>query len=106
MADTVKIQVQFRKTYNGMDYNDALYFTQEEYNSITADEIESMKTQRFEAWKTAITTEPKTNPEEETKESLEQMEQALLLQKSNIELNLSDLRTKISSKDVGVISEK
>ena len=61
MSDQVFIQVRFSINRDGLDFSDALVLTQDEYNSLTPDQIEQMKSDRFENWKTMISTPPVQN---------------------------------------------
>lgn len=54
-----KIQIKFSWEAGGIKYNDALYFTQEEYAKLTPEAIEEMKTERFENWVNTINTSSK-----------------------------------------------
>jgi hypothetical protein len=49
------IRVVFEKTNGTYDYRDALYFTQEDYDSITPEQIETLKQERFDNWLAVIT---------------------------------------------------
>lgn len=53
--DKVLIQIPFKKkTESGLEYNDALYFSQEEYAALTQEQIEEMKQTRFNNWLSVI----------------------------------------------------
>jgi hypothetical protein len=54
--DQIRVQVMFSKRHNGVDFTDAVYFTEEEWETKKnkPQEIEAAKTERFENWKTAI----------------------------------------------------
>lgn len=54
-----KIQIKFFWEVDGTKYNDALYFTPEEYAKLTPEAIEKMKTARFENWVKIVNTNSK-----------------------------------------------
>ena len=58
-----KVQVIFEKTteYN-QTYCDALWMTQEEYDSTSSEVIESMKQQRFDNWLAIVNAVPTEEP--------------------------------------------
>jgi hypothetical protein len=49
-----RVQVKFFMEVNGIKYNDALYFSEEEYKTVTPERIEQMKMERFKAWQDAV----------------------------------------------------
>ena len=49
------IRIIFDKTDGTNKYRDALYFTQENYNTVTPEQIEAMKQERFDNWLAVIT---------------------------------------------------
>lgn len=58
MADQIFIQIRFSITQKGQTLQDALIIPQAEYNSLSTDQIQAMKQDRFDTWYTAITTPP------------------------------------------------
>lgn len=44
------VQIKFSWEVDGVKYNDALYISKEEYDKLSAEEIEKMKQERFENW--------------------------------------------------------
>lgn len=61
MADQVAIQVRFRIDRDGLSLSDALYFSQEEWASLTPEDVDALKEERYSAWisaRTAAINEP------------------------------------------------
>lgn len=56
--DQVQIQVKFTITQNGQTLTDALFYTQDEYNALTPEQLQADKQKRFDSWQTAINTPP------------------------------------------------
>ena len=50
MAEPYYIQVRIKKQTEVGEFNDAIYFTQSEYDALSQPEIEAMKTARKDAW--------------------------------------------------------
>lgn len=50
MGDTIRIQIEYTMTRDGMTFQDALYFTPQEYATITPEEIEAEKLRRLNNW--------------------------------------------------------
>lgn len=67
MANTqeVRIQVIFRTDTSKGTYQDALWFTQEEYDKVTPEEIEVMKQERIDNWLSVVSTPPSEPAKEE-----------------------------------------
>lgn len=62
----IYIQDRFTFTHNGIQFNDAIVLPEEEYKKLTSEEIETTKQERFENWKTSISTPPvEVEPTEE-----------------------------------------
>lgn len=59
------ITIDFEKEYNGMKYRDALILTEEQYNSMTEQDIENLKQERLDNWIAIITTPPEDIPPSE-----------------------------------------
>ena len=61
MEDTIEfldqgmVRIVFEKTNGTNNYRDALYFTQENYDATTPEQIEAMKQERFDNWVAVIT---------------------------------------------------
>lgn len=66
------IQIKYTKEYNGIEFSDAIYLTEDEFNSFTEQDIEAIKEQRFQKWIEVITKIP--TQEEIDQMLLEQME--------------------------------
>ncbi len=58
MADQIFIQVRFKEQTEAGEYNDALYFTQAEYATKTANDISALKTTRVNNFVTAVKNPP------------------------------------------------
>ena len=64
MADEVifldggRVKINFTKSNEKYSFSDALHFTQQEYDSLTEEEIENLKQQRFDKWYAIITYVP------------------------------------------------
>jgi hypothetical protein len=52
------IQVRFTVKDGDREFSDALYFTAAERAAIAAEDLEALKTQRFEAWKAIVEAPP------------------------------------------------
>jgi len=50
ITDREMIQVKFSWEVNGTKYNDALYFSKDEHNKLTEEDIQKMKEERFVNW--------------------------------------------------------
>ena len=49
------VRIIFEKSNGTNEYRDALYFTQENYDATTPEQIETMKQERFDNWIAVIT---------------------------------------------------
>lgn len=58
MEDQVSIQVRFSMPSKYGEYQDALYFTEEEYKSLTQDDIDILKRTRRDNYVSTIDTKP------------------------------------------------
>jgi len=64
MADEViflednRVKINFTKSNETYSFSDALHFTQEEYATLTEQDIENLKQQRFDNWYAIITYVP------------------------------------------------
>jgi hypothetical protein len=54
--EEIRIQVKFTETdpKTGLEYTDALYFTEDEYATISRKEIDTLKKERFDKWTDAV----------------------------------------------------
>ena len=52
------VKIDFTKSSGRYSYSDALIFTQEEYATLTEDQIEAMKQARFDKWYAIVTYVP------------------------------------------------
>ena len=52
------IQIIFERGTDPYLYRDALYFTQEQFDALTEEEIEAMKDQRYNSWYDLVTNPP------------------------------------------------
>jgi hypothetical protein len=75
--DKILIQIPFKKkTEDGLEYNDALYFSQEEYAALTEGQIEEMKQTRFNNW-LSIIQNPIITPEPTEEQVIEERVKAV-----------------------------
>ena len=44
------VMIRFEREYNGLKYQDALNFTQQEYDALTKEQIIKMQDERFNNW--------------------------------------------------------
>jgi hypothetical protein len=66
MVDKVQIQILFTKeTVDGISFTDALYFSPEEYATLSEEQIEALKQERFDKWIYSVNNPPAPNPLEE-----------------------------------------
>lgn len=49
------VQIIFEYEYENIKFKDALYFSESEYSSLSQEEIEAIKQQRFQSWIDIIT---------------------------------------------------
>lgn len=73
MQDT-RIQVIFRIDTKYGPFQDALWFTQDEYAKVTQDDIDKMKQERLDKWLLAVST---PTPEPTKKEELARLQSEL-----------------------------
>lgn len=92
MADKTLIQVRFSKTTpEGLEYHDALYFTQDEFDKHSPDEIAVLKQDRFDAW-VAVIKLPEAAPIEPTKEELREMISKLEAELATVQVKLDSIK--------------
>lgn len=92
MSEQIMVQVRFKEQTEVGEYNDALYFTQAEYQSKAQVEIDALKQGRINNWVNAVKNPPVYV--EPTKAELQE-------QKINLEAQLAEVNTKLlTAKDV------
>ena len=92
MSEQIMVQVRFKEQTEVGEYNDALYFTQTEYQAKSQVEIDALKQARVSSWVNVVKNPP--IPVEPTKAQLQE-------QKVNLESQLADINTKLlTAKDV------
>ena len=97
MADSVKVQVRFSKrTAQGVEFNDALYFTQEEYAALSPEQLEAMKQARFDNWQEIVITASNRPPVVPTRQELEQRRAELELHRQSVVSEINELDRQIS----------
>lgn len=93
MSDQVRIQIIFKENVNikgqTLPYQDAFYFTQEEYNALTSEQLREMKDERIANWKNAVENPPaavEPTPEQiqEQIDNLESQKASLVSQKAEV----------------------
>lgn len=85
MEDIIKIQVLFTITQDGNTLTDALYFTQEQFDALTSEELDQMKQDRFDRWVANIIAASNSPAPEPTEEELQAELQAIQEQKAVLE---------------------
>lgn len=75
--DKVSIKVEFTEDVDGLTYTDSLYFTPEEYETMSEKQLDAKKQERVDNYRTFITEAKSRIPVEPTKEELEQQKQML-----------------------------
>lgn len=96
MSYPIRIQVLIKEDTKFGEYNDSLYFSKDEYYSLTDDEITKQVFQRVFNWVDAIENAPVPLPP--TKEELIAQQNALVEQKVSIDEQIAELATQISEK--------
>lgn len=56
MNDQIIIQRRFTIERDGLAFSDAIVLPEDEYNALTPEQIEAIKEERFQNWKTIVTT--------------------------------------------------
>lgn len=59
------IKIDFEKEYNGLKYKDSLTLTEEQHSSMSEQDIENLKQERFDNWVAIITAPPEDIPSPE-----------------------------------------
>lgn len=104
--DTTDIRIKFTIERDGYSYADALYFSPQEYNSLTPEQIEAMKEERFQNWLTAINTPPveQEQTSEDLQRSVEQIdEQIAQLTQQKEELQVKVEQVLVEEKAVSAV---
>lgn len=57
----MEIKIDFERGTDPYIYKDALWFTQEQFDSLTQEQIETMKDERYNNWYELVTNPPVTN---------------------------------------------
>lgn len=86
--DTIILHIPFTIEQNGKKFSDALNMSQEEYESLTQEQIDAMKQARFDAWLEFLANPP--IPDEPPEEDL-------LLEKEHLEKELDKIQKKIDN---------
>ena len=97
MSQEVFIQVKFKEHTEVGEYNDAIYFTEDEYAVVDQKSIDQIKKKRVDNFVDSIKNPPPV--EEPTKEELQKIMEELDLQKVLIDQQLIDLQEKIDEID-------
>lgn len=61
----MEIKIDFERGTDPYIYRDALHFTQDQFHSLTPEEIEAMKDQRYNTWYELVTNPPIVNDDPE-----------------------------------------
>lgn len=69
-----QVKIDFKKTDGTYTLQDAIYFSKEQYDSMTETDIEAEKTRRFENWLAIITAPPVETPIEPTPQLVDTIE--------------------------------
>lgn len=93
MADIIKIQYIFSEETKHGQYNDALYFTQTEFENITQDEIDALKKERISKWVEYLDNPVIAN--EPTKEELQAQYDARELEQQILKARIEAIVTSI-----------
>ena len=98
MADKIFIQVRHKEYIQelGIEWQDAQYFTEEEYGNINQKEIAAEKQRRIDNFIESVKNPPP--PVEETKEELEERKVALEKYIQDVQFEIQELEVKISEK--------
>lgn len=94
MSDSIWIQVRFTLTQNGQTLNDALFYSQDQYNALTPQQLQADKQARFDSWQKAINTPPPVEtPDQQFTDVTNQID-ALNTQLDQLTQTQSDLAVK------------
>jgi hypothetical protein len=85
----IRIQVLIKEQTEVGEFQDALYFTEEEYASLSEKDIQKMIDTRIENWVNQVQNPP--IPEEPTKEDLESQKIELQKHIDEVELKISEI---------------
>lgn len=92
MADQVFVQVRIKENTVYGPFNDALYFTEAQYATVTEKELADLKQARVDAWLDMIENPPPEIPP--TKKQLEEVAVILTERLAEIHLKLDPIATK------------
>lgn len=99
MSDTVKIQLVFKETVKvkgqNLSYQDAFYFTQEEYAALSPEALRAKKDERIANWKNAVENPPKEV--EPTAEQIQEQIDSLEAQKVSLVAQKADVVAKLEA---------
>lgn len=94
--DKISVQVSFsKKTESGVEFNDALYFSLEEFANVSEKDLENLKNKRFNKWEEDILTALLHEP---TKEELEKQKIDLEEGIASLEARKQELTILIATK--------
>lgn len=96
MSYQTRIQVLIREQTPYGEFNDAIYFTQEEYATKTEEDITALKDERVNNFVSAVSNPPKV--EEPTPEDLQTQKESLLKQIQDAQIQVSEIEDKIDLK--------
>lgn len=92
MSEQIMVQVRFKEKTEVGEYNDALYFTQAEYQAKSQIEIDALKQARVNNWVNAVKNPPVF---------VEPTKTELQAQKAELETQLAEVNSKLlTAKDV------
>ena len=89
MSYQTRIQVLIKEQTPYGEFNDALYFTQEEYATKTEDDINTIKQERVNNFISAVSNPPKED--ELTLEDLQAQKKSLLSQANEIDVKINEI---------------
>lgn len=85
------IQIRIKEQTEIGEFNDSLYYTQEEFNNLSEMELQNAIKIRVDKWVAFVKEQPKIIPVEPTKEELE-------VRKLELEMELNEIISKIATK--------
>lgn len=92
--DDIKIQIRFKEQTEKGEYSDALYFSEEEYNSIAQKRLQELKQQRIDAWVEKVNKQSKSR--ELTEDEISNAILDIDKQKEELDIQKIDLLSKLS----------
>jgi hypothetical protein len=90
VSDPVEIRVKFQREQDGVTYQDAIFYTPEEYANLSQNDLDAEKQKRFNNYLQGV--KNLSAPVEPTKEQLEEV-------KANLEKQLEEVREQIVQKE-------